>query len=49
VQALEHYKAVMNMGYGSTKSNISRGLNRASLRKQTQRIQQTISSWTDKA
>ncbi|XP_016356903.1 uncharacterized protein pimreg isoform X4 [Sinocyclocheilus anshuiensis] len=49
VQALEHYKAVMNMGYSSTKSNISRGLNRASIRKQTQRIQQTVSSWTDVA
>ncbi|XP_073680987.1 protein PIMREG-like isoform X1 [Garra rufa] len=49
VQALEHYKAVMNMGYSSTKSNISRELNKATIRKQTQRIQQTVSRWTDVA
>ncbi|XP_067232609.1 protein PIMREG-like isoform X1 [Chanodichthys erythropterus] len=49
VQALEHYKAVMSKGYSSTKINISRGLNRASIRKRTQHIQQTVSSWTDVA
>ncbi|XP_051536742.1 uncharacterized protein LOC127430758 [Myxocyprinus asiaticus] len=49
VQAMEHYKTVMTMGYSSTKSNLSRGLNRASIRNQTQRMQQAVSSWTDVA
>lgn len=43
--ALEYYKAVMNMGFSSTKSSISRGRNRASIRKQTQ----TVGSCTDVA
>ncbi|KAK7143816.1 hypothetical protein R3I93_014850 [Phoxinus phoxinus] len=49
VQALENYKGVMSKSYSTTKSNISRGLNRASIRKQTRRIQRSVSSWTDVA
>ncbi|XP_073727213.1 protein PIMREG [Misgurnus anguillicaudatus] len=49
IEAIEHYKTVMTMGYSSTNHNVSRGLTRASIRKQTQRIQQAVSSWTDAA
>ncbi|XP_067279352.1 protein PIMREG-like [Pseudorasbora parva] len=49
VQALENYKAAMSKGFSSTKSNVSRGLNRASIRKQTRSIQQSVRSWTDVA
>ncbi|KAI7796091.1 hypothetical protein IRJ41_013969 [Triplophysa rosa] len=49
IQAVEHYKTVMTIGYSSTKHNVSRGLTRASIRKQTKRVQQAVSSWTDAA
>ncbi|XP_073791577.1 protein PIMREG [Danio rerio] len=47
LRALEHYRAVMNRGYKSNNSNFSTRLNRASIRKQSQRLQQSVSSWTD--
>ncbi|KAG7484779.1 hypothetical protein MATL_G00054260 [Megalops atlanticus] len=49
VQAMDHYRQVMVRNYGATQNKSSLRVTRASIRRTTRRLRETMGSWTDVA